>query len=386
MEVDPLKEKILKHYNSVSREQSPKEVVQLRKISNYAKSTLFSTFAKPVSDHPSILDMSCGRGGDIGKWEKQGFERYVGFDVSSESIQESVRRWQGMQHKIQDSSFLVADFCDPDLPVLLNGEKFDCISCQFAVHYAFYSSKSVFNFFKNVSKMLKPNGKFVSIYANGYSIMNNVLWKNTTRFGNNVYKLSLNCSPGVSTKWLYSSMEWINPGRMTYNFSLAGCVSDCPEFIACINDGPSGYMSDLGFLCLYGNTMGNLCIKFGNKELADRMGVCNEFHHRRLWKKIRNIMEVSDIYKVYVLQLGDKRFNPTEYVLKPKTEPALKKKKLSDFISVRDTPLQCSEVQKESDVLQAEQPESAEPVETDLQIPHQTSPMCQHSTGNQILH
>ena len=74
MEVGPLKEKILKHYNSVSREQSPKEVVQLRKISNYAKSTLFSTFAKPVSDHPSILDMSCGRGGDIGKWEKQGFE------------------------------------------------------------------------------------------------------------------------------------------------------------------------------------------------------------------------------------------------------------------------------------------------------------------------
>ena len=377
--VDLLKGSILKHYNEVSREQSSPGVTQLRKINNYAKTVLFSTFSRKLGEYPSVLDMSCGRGGDIGKWEKRGYKRYVGFDISPDSIQEAKKRWNEMKNRIEDSTFLVADFCDNNLQNILGKEKFDCVSCQFAAHYAFYSTKSVFIFLKNVTNLLKPGGTFLSIYTNGYSIMNKVLSQGTTRLGNSLYNLTINTD--ISSYQLYSSMEWIRPGGVTYTFSLDGCVNNCPEFMACIDDSQSGYtnyIDTIGLKRIYGNKIRFMCDRFGNDELARKMGVCNEFVNRRLWNKIHDILEVSDIYTVCVFQKGGSVFEPQSF-----EEPQTKRRKsLNDFISVQDTPLQYFEGQKQRGDLQEEQGGSVGKTDSDLQTHPQASQKYQHSNDS----
>ena len=42
----------------------------------------------------SVLDLCCGRGGDLGKWAKQSIHHYVGVDLSGALVAEAARRYQ----------------------------------------------------------------------------------------------------------------------------------------------------------------------------------------------------------------------------------------------------------------------------------------------------
>lgn len=70
------------------RQQSP--IIGLKNFNNWVKSVLITRFAHPVlsSSHGGpregrgkVLDMGCGKGGDLTKWEKARIRELIGVGV-----------------------------------------------------------------------------------------------------------------------------------------------------------------------------------------------------------------------------------------------------------------------------------------------------------------
>jgi mRNA (guanine-N7-)-methyltransferase len=71
------------------RRDSP--IIGLRNFNNWIKSVLISVFAHPVlqasktvgraSMRGKVLDMGCGKGGDLSKWHKAKIKEYVGLGM-----------------------------------------------------------------------------------------------------------------------------------------------------------------------------------------------------------------------------------------------------------------------------------------------------------------
>ena len=95
-------EAVAQHYNAVperGREwrSSESKIKGLRSLNNWIKSTLIQKFSRPEFpvEHLAVLDMACGKGGDLGKWEKapQPPSLYVGCDIANVSIDQARDRY-----------------------------------------------------------------------------------------------------------------------------------------------------------------------------------------------------------------------------------------------------------------------------------------------------
>ena len=48
-----------------------------------------------------VLDLCCGKGGDIMKYEHAKVTRYVGIDIAAQSINDLISRWNDRDMKLQ---------------------------------------------------------------------------------------------------------------------------------------------------------------------------------------------------------------------------------------------------------------------------------------------
>ena len=76
--------------NFNTRAASP--IIFLLSFNNYIKALLISQVTKG-SPGLSILDLCCGKGGDIFKWRLAKPAHYVGVDLSRESVKEAHSRF-----------------------------------------------------------------------------------------------------------------------------------------------------------------------------------------------------------------------------------------------------------------------------------------------------
>ena len=134
-----------------------------------------------------VLEVSCGKGGDIAKFYHSRVGSYVGFDIDPNGIYSgsdgALSRYQDFKKKFPNwpkMNFLVADggalltledqtralgtMSDQNKKMFLeifdrpDFKQYDVINCQFAVHYFFKSDTTLANFVSNIKKFLKPSG------------------------------------------------------------------------------------------------------------------------------------------------------------------------------------------------------------------------------------
>lgn len=136
-----------------------------------------------------VLDIGCGKGGDLGKWEKcpQRVGLYVGLDPADKSIEQAQDRyktmWRGRRPRYE-ARFAAKDCFGEwigDLPIIRDvgidphpesmnrwgtGGGFDVVSMMFSMHYSFESQAKVETMLKNVAGALKKGGRFIGVCPN----------------------------------------------------------------------------------------------------------------------------------------------------------------------------------------------------------------------------
>lgn len=202
------------HYNAVperGREWRSNEsrIKGLRSLNNWIKSTLIQKFSLPERrvQNLKVLDMACGKGGDLGKWRKapQVPALYVGCDIASKSIEQAQDRYnedksrgsrfqRGPQmhaefyvhdtfgRSLEDIKILRDVGFDPNAGPggdgviqggMLSGG-FDVVSMMFALHYSFETENLARGMLKNVAGALVKGGHFIGVMPNSDVISANV--------------------------------------------------------------------------------------------------------------------------------------------------------------------------------------------------------------------
>jgi hypothetical protein len=176
------------------------------------KSKLFGLFKNMFNNANRrfrLLDVACGKGGDMDKWYDAAFEHVVGIDINLDNI---VNPGDGAyvryQRQLKDGKyrgknvnmiFLQKDVSKPwnefdeindeymkrlyelvwgirspnnFLPALqkhhnIMKTKFDVVSCQFAIHYMFETETKLRNFCANLNQTLADGGYFFGTCLNG---------------------------------------------------------------------------------------------------------------------------------------------------------------------------------------------------------------------------
>lgn len=161
----------------------PENTEKLRQFHNWIKLQLI-LYSKQYTNGGKLLDVACGRGGDILKWTKAKFNFVTAIDNDTDSIYETekfdgaLKRYTSLKKNstnIPNVFFWNASVTDPDILKKLNSIDFntiyDVVSCQFSFHYFVKEIDVVLNM---ISNKLKKNGLFIGTASDG-DLINNIL-------------------------------------------------------------------------------------------------------------------------------------------------------------------------------------------------------------------
>ena len=216
---DNLNDVVRAHYNAVPERgrdwrKTDSRIKGLRSFNNWVKSCIIQKFS-PDEDHTPgalergissgnqllVLDIGCGKGGDLGKWQQapQPVELYVGLDPADISIDQARERYRSMANRgggggrggrgghnrrppprLFDARFQVKDCFGESLgdieiirqvgfasaPIPASHRGFDVVSMMFCMHYAFETEAKARQMLQNVSCALKKGGRFIGCIPN----------------------------------------------------------------------------------------------------------------------------------------------------------------------------------------------------------------------------
>ncbi|CAI5475460.1 unnamed protein product [Closterium sp. Yama58-4] len=219
------------------REASP--IIHLKKLNNWIKSVLIRLHTHPARG-ARVLDLACGKGGDLTKWARVNVGFYLGVDVAEGSVHDAMARYNGDSHR----SFAGGDGADSDrrqmrFPAklacadcfgvaldreLLPWAPFDICSTQFALHYSFETEQRARCGLRNIAALLRPGGMFIGTIPDANVLVQKLRASPNLRFGNSVY--SIEFAPEFADKKFPST----RPYGIRYEFRLEDAV-DCPEWL-----------------------------------------------------------------------------------------------------------------------------------------------------------
>lgn len=218
-------EAVRSHYNAVPERgtewrKTDSRIKGLRSFNNWIKSTIIQKFSPnedyvpPMQERGGlsfpqgqgdtkgllVLDIGCGKGGDLGKWQKapQPVDLYVGLDPADVSIDQAKERYRQMASRggggrggrggrggysnrpppsLFHGEFIVQDCYGESIekipiirevgfdgsggPSRFGGGGFDVVSMMFCLHYAFESEDHARQMLRNVAGSLKKGGRLI---------------------------------------------------------------------------------------------------------------------------------------------------------------------------------------------------------------------------------
>ncbi|KAJ1267540.1 hypothetical protein BS78_07G064300 [Paspalum vaginatum] len=224
--------RVADHYSARSnqtleeRENSP--IIHLKKLNNWIKSVLIQLYARPGD---CVLDLACGKGGDLIKWDKAKVGYYVGVDIAEGSIKDCMTRYNGDtdQQRRKKFSFPARLICTDCYEARLDeylyeDAPFDICSCQFALHYSWSTEARARQALANVSALLRPGGIFIGTMPDANVIIKRLRESEGLEFGNSVYWISF------GEEYAEKKFPASRPFGIKYKFHLEDAV-DCPEWV-----------------------------------------------------------------------------------------------------------------------------------------------------------
>jgi len=191
----------------------------LIKSSLYNRPELFKPANRNINIRGALLELACGQAGDLNNWKYSKYSFVLGLDLVKSNIYSSKGSYAklikehrkqltynnktGKNFSLVDMAFAVGDCTlniktgeaaiDPEsrelLKIVMNPvtkqqnlntyerilagkgkDKFNAISCMFAIHYFFESEMKLEQFLKNVSDNLKTDGLFFATFMDGSSV------------------------------------------------------------------------------------------------------------------------------------------------------------------------------------------------------------------------
>lgn len=199
------------HYNTArARPAKGDYMLAVRNAHNFAKARLIST-AQPRR----VLDMCCGSGGDVHKFERAGCSAYFGVDVAEDAVARAEER--ATQLPRMRATFVSLDCFSHDMIQLASSlPPFDLVNCQFGLHYALRSESTCRDALRAIATALREGGTCVGILADG-DCMDERRRRLGTRFGDRYFKVA------------FHSRERADFGD-AYAFSFTGAVDGCVEY------------------------------------------------------------------------------------------------------------------------------------------------------------
>ncbi|XP_054629662.1 mRNA cap guanine-N7 methyltransferase [Dunckerocampus dactyliophorus] len=230
---------VANHYNQLQEvglaARSNSRIFFMRNFNNWVKSVLIGeTLDKLRGEgqrHVSVLDLGCGKGGDLLKWRKGGIGHLVCADIAGVSVEQCQSRYEDMRRKshvnekIFSAQFITADctkevlsekFDRPDL-------MFDICSCQFVYHYSFESETKADMMLRNACERLKPGGFFIGTTPDAYELVKRLEASDSLSFGNEVFKVSFQARgdyPLFGCQYHFSLEEVVNVPEFLVYFPL----------------------------------------------------------------------------------------------------------------------------------------------------------------------
>ncbi|KAL1741882.1 mRNA capping enzyme-domain-containing protein [Schizophyllum fasciatum] len=230
------------HYNARpevgvdKRVESP--IFALKAFNNWIKSVIITKFAHPALQHSpnysrkdrqrgKVLDLGCGKGGDINKWQKANAKDYIGADIAAVSVQQGRQRHESLRGPRPEAHFFALDCFSESLrdalPSELLRKPFDVVSMQFCMHYAFETEAKARCMLGNVSDYLRPGGVFVGTIPNADFLLDHLrelpAEKDELCWGNSVYSVKFDSREHDS---IYGHRYW---------FYLQDAVDNVPEYL-----------------------------------------------------------------------------------------------------------------------------------------------------------
>ena len=97
--------------------RSESKILHLRNLNNWIKYTLIHDRCPAQS---RVLDLACGKGGDLKKWKEQHIKEYVGVDIAEGSIRDAVHRFKEINGISFPARFAVGTLGTCDLSTWLD--------------------------------------------------------------------------------------------------------------------------------------------------------------------------------------------------------------------------------------------------------------------------
>lgn len=232
---------VASHYNNLQEkglyERSKSNIFHMRNFNNWIKSMLINEYLTKIKNNAphgaplKVLDMCCGKGGDLLKWEKGCITHLICTDIADISVEQCQNRYTTMAERSQHGrnkfqKMFSAEFFASDCTRNRIREQFkdvsiklNLVSCQFSFHYCFESLKQAECMIRNAAECLTEGGYFIGTIPDANEIIRRQKENGSNTFGNDVYKISFLCDSECPP--LFGAK---------YNFQLEGVV-DCPEFL-----------------------------------------------------------------------------------------------------------------------------------------------------------
>lgn len=318
-------EHVRNHYNSrpemgrQNREQS--RIIALRDYNNWVKSVIIANW---VAENENCLDMCCGKGGDLLKWAYVNAGFLFACDIAEKSISDAKQRSLNMRNRPFRAQFEVADLskvriANSILPRAKETNElitFDCVSCQFGLHYAFESEDACDIFFKNATDRLRRGGYFFGTLPNAIKLvkmLRNAQQTNpgTMTFGTDLYSVEFQQDPKSGGEF-----------GSAYDFTLTSAVEKCTEFLV-----------HPAMLRLIGEKYGlQLEVYKGFHEFYDKESRKADGHAVKLLDRMvyrnrdkipQEQWDIAGLYNVFCFRkVTDKLYSPAPQAPSPKaTEP-----------------------------------------------------------------